>query len=266
MNLDALLDRLWQDYRVLNPQAERIHALLAARGEQVVNDHIAFRTFDHPSVNVEMLARPFLNNGYVPAGEYDFPDQHLRAIHLRHADATRPKIFISELRLAELPAGLHSLVLALLNQIPATFLVDPQWCAAGRPWKIARVEYEALARKSEYAAWLAAFGFRANHFTVFANALRTFGSLRELNAFIRAAGFPLNQDGGEVKGGAQVFLEQSSTMAAPARVSFSDGELVIPSCYYEFALRHRLPNGDLFQGFVAKNAARIFTSTDRRKP
>jgi len=265
MEFEGLLARLWEDYRNINPQAGRIHALLSSRGETVVNDHVAFRTFEHPAVGMAALAPPFLAAGYSQAGTYDFPDKHLRAVHLEHPDPALPKIFISELRVGELPAGLQSSVAALLNQVSPAFLAHPWLCAAGRPWNLSRWEYEALGRFSEYAAWLAAFGFRANHFTVLANSLRTFSSLPELNGFLKSAGFALNGDGGEIKGSPAAFLEQSSTLAAPVRAEFSDESLEIPGCYYEFALRHRLPSGSLFQGFVAGNAARIFTSTDRRR-
>ncbi len=38
---------------------------------------------------------------------------------------------------------------------------------------------------------------------------------------------------------------------------------MIPSCYYEFALRHPDPaTGRLFPGFVTPSADRIFESTD----
>jgi hypothetical protein len=47
-------------------------------------------------------------------------------------------------------------------------------------------------------------------------------------------------------------------------VTFTDGTRAIPSCYYEFARRYRLPGGELFQGFVAASADRIFESTDDR--
>ncbi len=263
-DFDFLMRRLWCDYAALNPQAARIHALLSARGETVVNDHIAFRTLDTPAVGLDALSRVFLRFGYAFGGAYDFPDRHVRAVHLQHADAARPKIFLSELLASALPAGLHSILLGLLNQISPAFLADPFWCAAGRPWNLARADYEALARASEYAAWLAAFGFGANHFTVSANALHTFASLRELNAFLQAQGFALNADGGEIKGGPEVYLEQSSTLAPAVRVGFADETADIPGCYYEFALRHRLPSGARFEGFVAYSAARIFTSTDRR--
>jgi hypothetical protein len=236
MSVTRLLDRLWENYRATNPQAGRIHALLSARGETVVNDHVAFRTFDHPAVGIAALAPPFLAAGYVQGGTYDFPDKHLRAVHLEHRDPALPKVFLSELLTAKLPPGLQSVVAALINQIPPAFLSDPDLCAAGRPWNLSRWEYEALGRVSEYAAWLSAFGFCANHFTVLANSLHTFASLPELNAFLKGAGFVLNTDGGEIKGSAAAFLEQSSTLAAPVRAEFSDGMLEIPGCYYEFAL------------------------------
>ena len=39
------LAALWRDYTAITPQAARIHALFAARGETIVNDHVALRTY-----------------------------------------------------------------------------------------------------------------------------------------------------------------------------------------------------------------------------
>jgi hypothetical protein len=124
--------------------------------------------------------------------------------------------------------------------------------------------YETLRRESEYAAWLAAFGFRANHFTVDVNALKTFESLGELNRFLKDQGHRLNTSGGEIKGSPEDLLEQSSTLAGEVEVRFSDGRKRIPACYYEFARRYPGPDGKLFTGFVAKSADKIFQSTDRQ--
>jgi hypothetical protein len=55
-------------------------------------------------------------------------------------------------------------------------------------------------------------------------------------------------------------------MADAIEVEFTDAKVKIPSCYYEFALRYRLPNGDLFHGFVPASADKIFESTDVRQP
>jgi Domain of unknown function (DUF1338) len=262
--LPDLLSKLWDDYSGLNPQAHRIHRLLEERGETIRNDHVAFRTLALPGIDIAAMAAPFQAFGYKAAGNYDFTEKKLNAIHYEHPDPLHPKIFISELRVHELSRGASSLLLGLINQLPGGFLADPEWCVAGRPWEVDFTTYEALERESDYAAWLSAFGFRANHFTVFANALRTFPDLAALNLFLKAQGFALNDGGGEIKGSPEVYLEQSSTLANQVDASFRDGMHTIPGCYYEFARRHPLPNGRLFQGFNAKSADRIFESTDRK--
>jgi len=49
---------MWDDYARLNPRAKAVHDLLTARGERVVNDHIAFRTFDLSPVGLPAIAAP----------------------------------------------------------------------------------------------------------------------------------------------------------------------------------------------------------------
>jgi len=137
---------------------------------------------------------------------------------------------------------------------------DLPW--AGRPWHVRRAEYESLLIESEYAAWVAAWGFHVNHFTVAVNTLGTFPDLQSLNAFLLDHGFKLNESGGTIKGSPDELLEQSSTLADVVSVDFSDATLKIPSCFYEFARRYRWPTGELFQGFVPRSADRIFESTD----
>jgi hypothetical protein len=110
---------------------------------------------------------------------------------------------------------------------------------------------------------VAAFGFRPNHFTVLVNRLRTFQGLEALNAFLKENNYSLNSAGGEIKGTPGERLEQSSTVAEAVKVAFADGELSVPSVYYEFARRYPLPDGRLYQGFIAKSADKIFESTDR---
>lgn len=259
-----LLERLWRDYSALNPQAGRIHGLLEARGETIVNDHIAFRTLAHPGLDIEAMARPFLAAGYRKGGEYAFTAKKLTAAHYVHGDPLLPKIFISQIHSERLSAGARSMLLSLVNQVPGGFTAQADWCAGGRPWDLDFAVFEALERESEYAAWLAAFGFRANHFTVFANALRTFPDLQSLNAFLKSHGFRLNASGGEIKGSPAICLEQSSTLANEAVAPFRDGPRKAPGCYYEFARRYPMADGRLFQGFNDQSADRIFESTDRK--
>jgi hypothetical protein len=45
-------------------------------------------------------------------------------------------------------------------------------------------------------------------------------------------------------------------------INFNEEAKEIPSCYYEFALRYPMENGELYQGFIAASADKIFESTD----
>lgn len=263
--IESILDRLWSDYTHINPQAQRIHQLLADRGDRVVNDHIALRTFRHPKLGIDATAKLFEQHGYSAQGEYEFPGKKLHARHYEHADRALPKVFISELKLEELSRGLRRIVDSMMRQVSPAELPEDAFVLGGCPWhRILKDTYETLRRESEYAAWVAAFGFRANHFTVAVNDLESFDSLEALNDFLKEQGFALNDAGGEIKGSPEEYLQQSSTLAELCEVQFADGTAEIPGCYYEFAYRYPLPGGELFSGFVARSADRIFESTDHR--
>jgi hypothetical protein len=260
--IDELFATLWADYIAIAPAAARIHALLTARGELVRNDHVALRTFALPGLDLAALARPFEALGYVARDHYRFSDKKLHARYWQHAEPGQPKVFISELLVDELPASAQRIIERLVAQLPPDFTARDDLAWAGRAWRVTRADYEALLADSEYAAWLAAFGFRVNHFTVDVNALTTLPDLASLDALLVANGYELNTAGGAIKGTPADCLEQSSTRAEHVRVQLADAELSIPSCYYEFARRYRLPSGELFHGFVPTSADRIFESTD----
>jgi len=269
MDTADVLDALWRDYVASTPQAARVHALLTARGEQIRNDHVALRTYGIAGIGIESLARPFEALGWEARDTYRFADKHLVARYWQHPDKALPKIFISELCLGELSGAAQVLVSDLVSQLPTNFGMRDDLPWAGRPWTPSHAEYRALLAESEYAAWVCAFGFRVNHFTVDANALTTFAGLSELNAFLVENGFTLNDSGGVIKGNPGERLEQSSTRADAVSVRFSDATVTIPSCYYEFARRYPLPSGERFEGFVPASADKIFESTDvspRRSP
>lgn len=265
MDADQLFTSLWEGYVTLAPSAPRIHALLQQRGESVQNDHIALRSFDVGGLGVDALARPFEALGYRTSGTYRFTGKKLRARSLSLPG--HPRVFLSELCTAELPPLVQRVAADLTQQAAG---LDPLSVLLGEPaWEpVDQETWRALSRISEYAAWLALFGLRANHFTVSVNALGTFGDtpLHSLNDWLQRQGFALNDGGGLVKGSPQELLEQSSTLADPVQVRFGDGsQATAPGCYVEFALRHSDPrSGELFDGFVTQSADRIFESTDRR--
>jgi len=266
MNVDELLDRLWSDYVAITPQAQRIHDLLAQRGERFSNDHVALRTFDDPRTGLDRLAEPFLALGWSPTGEHRFEAKRLRARSYSHPEPGRPRIFISELCTAECGPIVRQVAARLVAQVSDWSALD---LLLRRPtWAPVRHEsYLALLADSEYAAWLAAFGIRVNHFTVAFDDLRSFDALEDLNAFLRGNGFELNGSGRQIQGGPETLLEQSSTVASAIPWAFADDEVhEIPSCYYEFARRYVDPRtGRTFDGFVTTSADKIFESTDVRR-
>lgn len=259
----TLLDKMWVDYNKMNPQTREIHSLFTKEGEEVLNDHIALRTFNLPEVGVDHLAKSFLACGYIEKGEYQFEEKKLFAKHFEHEDKNLPTVFISELKIEEFSAEFQKIIKDLISQIPDGVLNDFNFSTFGRPWNISTDTFQKLKKESEYGAWLAAFGYCANHFTVFINSLKKWSEVSELNTYLKNNGFKLNESGGEVKGSPDVCLEQSSTIANLVDVDFSDGTLNIPGCYYEFAKRYPLATGELYQGFVAKSADKIFESTDK---
>jgi len=261
--MEEMFKKMWKDYTTLNPSVVKVHKVFTDRGETVVNDHVAFRTFDHPKMNLQAMARVFTDNGYKSKGEYHFKVKKLYAEHFEHKDPNMPKIFISELLRQNFSPGAQSIMNKLIEQVDSHAADSPDFCISGRPWRVSYKDYQALLGESEYAAWMSAFGFRVNHFTVLVNQLKKITSLPQVNDALKKAGFRLNTSGGEIKGTKEIGLMQSSTMAEAVEVPFSDGTFSIPACYYEFAQRFPV-NGELYQGFVEQSADKIFESTNVR--
>ncbi|QIR13629.1 DUF1338 domain-containing protein [Shewanella aestuarii] len=260
-DVNALFAAMWQDYIQMTPSAQAIHQLLG-KGAPIINDHIALRTFNIAKVNLSVLAKHFTSIGYVACGDYKFEQKKLVAKHFEHPDPTQPKVFISELLVEAFSPELQQTVKGLIEQMDDQATTADNFIYSGRHWQIDQATYKALMAESEYAAWVAAIGYRANHFTVSINDLPEFERIEDVNQALKDAGYVLNASGGEIKGSPEVLLEQSSTMADKVTVQFSDGEAEIPSCFYEFARRYPMADGKLYTGFVAASADKIFESTN----
>jgi len=264
MNYQEIFDRLWSDYITQNPSTKRVYDLLVREGETIVNDHIAFRTFNHPSINIDVLSKIFRKNGYEYKADYRFTQKKLYAKHFEHAtDKNAPRVFISELQVESFSEHLKNIVRDWVAKIPVSILTSGDLIFAGNLSGIPSYKtYEKLRMESEYAAWVYVNGFRANHFTVSVNALKEYDTVEKVNAFLKSNGFLLNDTGGEIQGTPQELLEQSSIKAGMIFIQFEEGEFEIPGCYYEFAKRYPNSNGKLYGGFVAKSADKIFESTN----
>jgi hypothetical protein len=262
MDRTRFFEALWADFAIIAPQAAAIARKLEEHGEQIENDHVAFRTFDIAPLSLEALEPLVLGLGYSVLDEYRFEDKHLRA--RAYVCQGSPRLFLSELLCAELSGWAQAVIHQLLAQVPPGFAATPEVFWAGRPWATLRfADYERLSNESEYAGWLAALGLRPNHFTVSVNSLSKLTRVEDVLDFVEAAGYRINEAGGRVKGSREVLLEQGSTLADRVPVQFGEGPRIIPTCYYEFALRHPDRAGRLYEGFVPSSADRIFESTHR---
>lgn len=264
MTYHAIFDKLWTVYTAQNPSSRKVYDLLSAEGENIINDHVAFRTFDHPQINIDVLSKEFTDCGYVFIGDYEFKEKKLYAKHFEQKDdPLAPRVFISQLKTAEFSAFVQKTVSDWIAAIPAEKLSSAGLIYAGNLSGMPSFEvYEKLRAESEYAAWLYVNGFCANHFTVSVNNLKKFTSLARVNEFLKQNGFLMNDAGGEIRGTPAELLEQSSIRAGMVKTQFTEGMFDVPGCYYEFALRYPQQDGKLYSGFIAKSADKIFQSTD----
>ncbi|MDX2415151.1 MAG: DUF1338 domain-containing protein [Bacteroidales bacterium] len=266
MDHNLIFDKLWKEYSEINPSANNIHSLLDAEGENIVNDHVAFRTFDIHGIDIKALSTPFLKAGYVERGEYFFEAKRLRAKHYEHStDKKAPKVFISELITSDFSEVVQAMAQKFAAATLAKINTSEELIFALSPWgQISYLTYKQLLEESEYAAWIYVWGFRANHFTIFINYLEKYRSIEVLNNYLKENGYTLNSSGGEIKGTKEQYLKQSSTLADIVSVDFTEGSFDIPCCYYEFAERFENAPGKLYTGFIASSADKIFESTDMR--
>jgi hypothetical protein len=264
MTKEDIFNRLWENYTSQNPDAKRVYDLFVAEGEKVENDHIAFRTFDDSRINIDVLAKVFLENGYVYKQDYHFETKKLYAKHFEYkSDSKAPRVFISQLKTKEFSDFLQRAVKETIDKLSGDLLDSSELIYSGNQWgKPSYKVYEKLRDESEYAAWLYVNGFTANHFTVSVNSLKKYDTIQKVNDFLKQNGFLMNNPKNEIQGTPEELLEQSSVKAGLQKVSFIEGEYEVPACYYEFAKRYNDETGKLYSGFIAKSADKIFESTD----
>ena len=267
MTLDEFFGHLWKDYTAIAPAAFKLYNHVLERESRIVNDHVAFRTYNLAPMNLDALEPHVLALGYQRYAPYEFKDKKLRAYGYVHPREDAPRVFLSELETEKLSPFVQETVRGLVAQVDPESVKRPEFLWSGRPWKpVTKAVYEKLAEESEYAAWMALHGLHANHFTISVNFLESMETIQELLDFVESRGFALNTAGGRVKGSPEVLLEQGSTMADEVEYEFSCGcKAMVPTCYYEFARRYPDPaTGKIYDGFVAASADKIFESTNRR--
>jgi len=265
MRSEEFQDSLWQDYIQVTPQASRIQQLFIDQGNAIVNDHVAFRTFNNLPINIENLEPVLLGLGYQVFDDYCFEQKQLDARAYLPADQKMPRVFLSELRVSSLPKSAQKIINRFSHFLSSSMTVSPAVFFSGRPWPMPSwSDYCSLLEVSEYAAWLSIMGLRPNHFTISINHLND-PNINTVVETLTDAGYAMNEAGGIIKGDPEALLEQCSTMADKLTLTFADGDQhAVSSCYYEFAKRYKDAGGNLYQGFVLANADKIFHSTDSK--
>ncbi|NRA43987.1 MAG: DUF1338 domain-containing protein [Oligoflexales bacterium] len=261
--IQSFFEKLWKIYTEKTPQAEKIKQHFLAKGEKVINDHVAFRTFAGDKIGISSLEPFFLQEGFQISRGYEFEEKKLIARSYQHSDPEIPKIFLSELLTTKFSSDFQNIVGELCKQVRPESLDSIDVFLKGCLWnKPSYEQYKILQKESEYGSWLAVNGFCANHFTLSANHLDQFDLLL-VNEEVKSLGYKLNSVGGEVKGSKEVLLEQSSTMAHQQKYTFNDGKKEdVSTCFYEFIQRYPDKDGKLYQGFRTSNADKIFESTN----
>ncbi len=266
MLIQEFYDELWADYVAMTPQAEKIKNAFEAEGETVLNDHVAFRTLALEPIGLKALEPHLLKLGYTPYEPYNFEAKKLSAFGYLPPDPKMPRIFVSELRVHELSDSSQTILKGIAEEVDPAKVADPSVLWSGRLWDpVSWEDYQTLLAESEYAAWVASIGIRPNHFTIAVNYLNKYPEVEDVLQVVEGLGYKINESGGRVKGSADVLLEQGSSLADRMEVPFAGDQVhEVPTCYYEFAKRYPTADGELYPGFIAQSADKIFESTNTK--
>lgn len=286
--LDIVLNDLFDHYRKNVADVDKITNALLEKGvvnsqDDIVNDHIAFRTLGVPNLGIASFEKIFLAYGYTKRDYFYFEGKKLDAYWFAPPSEGYPRIFVSELRVHELSPGAQAIInkyTAPISSDPvddidlsngkeaAAFLQKPLWDLPTSE------EYQTLLKESEYAAWVIYNRYYLNHYTISIHELKDgYNTLEEFNDFLLSIGVKLNNSGGVIKTSEDGLLRQSSTVSALYNASFAEGKVLeIAGSYVEFAERSVLPaykdlpkeeitSKHRRDGFETNNADKIFEST-----
>jgi hypothetical protein len=288
VGLRLILAGLVNRYVQRVPEVSRIIDAMIRDGiisseDEIQNDHIAFRTLGVPNLGVKSLEKIFLHYGYTKMDHYYFPAKCLDAWWFAPPSKEFPRIFISELRVADLSPRAESIIRAYTGSIkkdPVDLLdiddpVAVDLFLHSSLWRVPTLaDYESLASESEYAAWVIYNRYYLNHFTIAVHNLKKgYNTIIEFNQFLQKHSVILNDSGGIIKQSADGDLLQSSTIAQMVEAVFAYGKKgLIPGSYVEFAERRilkkfidmpldHITDEHRREGFEAANADKIFEST-----
>lgn len=286
--LETVLSGLMRRYTERVPDVAQILTAmqqnkLIGSPDEIENDHIAFRTLGVPHLGIASFEKIFKALGYTRRDHYHFAGKKLDAYWYSPPSEKLPRIFVSELRVADLNESARAIITSYTDAIQsdpvdALDLTNPLEIDAflHTPlWRLPTLaDYLELAKESEYAAWVIHNRYYLNHYTISVHNLPApFNTLEKFNEFLESRGVVLNTSGGKIKKSPDGLLLQSSTVAEMLEAEFADQQHhTISGSYVEFAERLVLPQFQHLEpsqltrehrreGFEAGNADKIFEST-----
>ncbi|WP_207420082.1 DUF1338 domain-containing protein [Desertivirga brevis] len=276
--LSYFLNELFSRYRKAVPAVDTItnalieHQVVGSQ-QEIVNDHVAFRTLGLPYLGIGSFEKIFLRHGYKKMEQYHFEEKKLNAWWYAPPAPVYPRVFLSELLVGELSSNAQEIINGYTSHIQkdpvdeldlnsgeqiAEYLHRPLWDLPTKK------DYETLLGESEYAAWVIYNRYYLNHYTISVHTLKPgFSKLEQFNAFVEGLGIKLNDAGGKIKTSGDGLLRQSATVANMVKAVFAGGEQKeIAGSYVEFAERSIIPGTERYRdGFETSNADKIFEST-----
>jgi len=288
--MTQILDTLFNVYAARVPDVQKITKAMVTEGmvksqNDIINDHIAFRTMGVPNLGIASFEKIFLAHEYQKRDYYHFAAKKLDAYWYAPPTPDLPRIFISELKVDLLSKSVQKCIRTYTDTVtkdPVDTLDLKDVEAVGNYfqtplWELLSLEdYELLLAESEYAAWVIYNRYYLNHYTISVHDLpEPYHKLESFNDFLKGIGIKLNTSGGEIKTSGDLLLRQSSSVANTVLASFADQKTrEIAGSYVEFAERSPLPKyaewskdkikrEHRIEGFETANADRIFESTFR---
>ena len=106
-NLETILNGLFRTYFDRVPDVKKITNAMIKKGwvssqEDIINDHVAFRTLGLDHLGIASFEKIFLHHGYEKKEFYSFEAKKLNAYWYAPPTRNLPRIFISELRVNDL--------------------------------------------------------------------------------------------------------------------------------------------------------------------
>lgn len=247
-----LINRITNLYESTNPVFKSVLNILEKQEENNIIDHLSYRTFDFPTISIDVLAVPFIEAGYKEVKRYKYENKEITARHYAHlTDESAPLIYFSELSTYKFSKSLQAIVKKMANTIPINILCSEKIFFTPSPWEnIQHSIYEQLKSESEYAAGIYVNGFMAHHIGIRINHFKKLDTLSKICAFLKENKFSCIPKKHAQQSHIIPMIEIVMLELRNKNKTFLDGVFDIPTPYPEFVKRNYMEDNKMFLEFL----------------